>query len=986
MRKQLLFVFLLGSCTVWAQSPGGVTNNLQIWVKADAGTGTTTDNTQVSIWENQKIGGVNGIANQGIPGNYADPGIGARPVYRAATSIPSFNFNPAIQIVSTDGYRSGYKFPLGFPDNTTNALTSYTHLSRTVSGAYRTVFVMNGTTRNSNPTPVAGVWQSPFFGTQTTRPEFYNEKESGDVFFGTNTISTVGSNVPSIQSYYNSVSGSNMNYLFGNNGLTFGQPSNNVSSTSNYPGLVLLMDNDGGNGSTSLAGDRIGEFVLYSGTQTPAERQRVNSYLAYKYGITLDQSTPQSYIASDGSTRMWDNTSNDASNYNNNIAGIGKDNGSALNQKQSNSVNEEVAQVVMAAGNFVDSNIANTSNLTDGQFLSWGDNGLRRSYSAPIVPPNGSRANYRMATIWKAQHTSGFNQPVTVAFPAVPVNTIYLVRSTDAVFDGTDTWIPLSVATVNGVSYVQTPANIDFSNSDGDYFTFATFVVGPGGVDNGLRMWLRADKNFSSNTWEDQSIAGNDFIQTNASRQPNLVVADLKHNFNPSVDFGDATAAGAKFMTIPNGKPYATNGMDSSFFMMINPRSFGPSTYNEYFGFGGTTTTAALTEANWPSYTNSGNNGTMQVYPYTASSMVRIKDKTQLPDYSYTIGGAITYGLDGQNQNVSAVVTATNSRTASGAILGSQPSYFPNADIGEAIGYERELSAIEKQRVRSYLAIKYGVTLQQPQNYIASNQSVTWNSTLNGSFNNNIFGMAKDDATILDQVVSSSINTENNIILTVSTTNNFVLANADSGRTAFIQDNTFLTIGDNNNQTLALINYGTAPGKIIQRSWLAQRTNNTAATWLQADLSGYGGIIATDKAYMVVADDSGFSQNVQIIPATAFAGGKAVFRYPFPANKYFTFGINLQTYCTKDPVPGTPDAYTKIGITGQTMIQTGWPGNIPNGFMALESKNKGMVITRTTSASIALPVEGMLIYDTTDKCFKLYNGTSWNCIIRSCND
>ncbi len=130
------------------------------------------------------------------------------------------------------------------------------------------------------------------------------------------------------------------------------------------------------------------------------------------------------------------------------------------------------------------------------QFLSWGDNGLRRSYNAPVVPPNGSRANYRMAAVWKAQRTSGFTQPVTVALPAVPVNTIYMVRSTDTVFDGSDTWVPMSVTTVNGESYVQTPANIDFSDSGGDYFTFATFVIGPGGVDSGLRMWLRADKNF----------------------------------------------------------------------------------------------------------------------------------------------------------------------------------------------------------------------------------------------------------------------------------------------------------------------------------------------------------------------------------------------------------------------------------------------------------------------------------------------------------
>lgn len=562
MRKQLFFVFLLGNGMLWAQSPGGVSSNLQIWVKADQGTGTTTDNTQVPIWENQKTGGVNGIANQGMPGYYADPGIAARPVYRTATSIPGFNFNPVIEIVSTNGYRSGYKFPSGFPDNLTTSMTSYTHLSRTASATYRTVFVMNGTAQSSNTTDIAGIWQSPFFGTKTNRPEFYNEKESGDVFFGTEVISTVESNTPSIQSYYNSIDAGNVNYYFDNNGYTYGGPSNGVSSINNYPGMVLLMDNDGGSGSSSLAGDRIGEFILYSETQTAEERQRVNSYLATKYGVTL----------------------------------------------------------------------------------------------------------------------------------------------------------------------------------------------------------------------------------------------------------------------------------------------------------------------------------------------------------------------------------------------------------------------------------------RQPQNYLGSDQSVTWNSNLNTTFNNNIFGIAKDDLSALNQLVSASINEENNIILTLATVNDFISANHNPGRTSFSQDKTFLLIGDNNVQALSLTGYGTGAGKIIQRSWLAQQLNDTGAVWLQADLSAYTEIAPTDKVFMMVADDAGFTQNVQMISATSFINGKAVFNYSFPDNKYFTFGTNLQTYCTQDPATGTPDDFTKVGISGHTNIQNGWPGNIPNGFLALESKDKGLVLTRTTSASIAFPVEGMLIYDTADKCFKLYNGTIWKCITRSCND
>jgi CshA-type fibril repeat protein len=89
--------------------------------------------------------------------------------------------------------------------------------------------------------------------------------------------------------------------------------------------------------------------------------------------------------------------------------------------------------------------------------------------------------------------------------------------------------------------------------------------------------------------------------------------------------------------------------------------------------------------------------------------------------------------------------------------------------------------------------------------------------------------------------------------------------------------------------------------------------------------------------------------------------------------------------CSFAPNTEAPEGFTNVGITTLASKRTEWPNDVPNGFIALESKNKGFVITRTTSASIASPVEGMLIYDTTDNCFKLYNGTTWNCIAKTCN-
>lgn len=83
--------------------------------------------------------------------------------------------------------------------------------------------------------------------------------------------------------------------------------------------------------------------------------------------------------------------------------------------------------------------------------------------------------------------------------------------------------------------------------------------------------------------------------------------------------------------------------------------------------------------------------------------------------------------------------------------------------------------------------------------------------------------------------------------------------------------------------------------------------------------------------------------------------------------------------------PGIP---TQTGISSLVGFANGWPGNVPNGFIAIESKNKGFVITRVSSVS-AIPVadlvEGMLVYDNDAACVKLYNGSVWKCLQRSCN-
>ncbi len=65
-----------------------------------------------------------------------------------------------------------------------------------------------------------------------------------------------------------------------------------------------------------------------------------------------------------------------------------------------------------------------------------------------------------------------------------------------------------------------------------------------------------------------------------------------------------------------------------------------------------------------------------------------------------------------------------------------------------------------------------------------------------------------------------------------------------------------------------------------------------------------------------------------------------------------------------------------------------WPLYLSSGYLALDSKEKGLVLTRLSQAEIDLltPSEGMLLYNTDSKCLFLYDGMEWFCIQQTCID
>lgn len=104
-----------------------------------------------------------------------------------------------------------------------------------------------------------------------------------------------------------------------------------------------------------------------------------------------------------------------------------------------------------------------------------------------------------------------------------------------------------------------------------------------------------------------------------------------------------------------------------------------------------------------------------------------------------------------------------------------------------------------------------------------------------------------------------------------------------------------------------------------------------------------------------------------------------------PASNAVTVTIN-SCVCYRDPVNNGTGSETKMGITLLKRAGNNDPGNWPmvrkSGHIALESNTQGFVVTRIAKAdlgNITNPQEGMMVYDTTDKCLKIYSDNAWKC-------
>lgn len=447
----VFLVAVIGSCcTEFAisQSPGGVTG-ATLWLRADAGTSSTTNNSGVNTWTNQASG--SGHATTTVNAGYTNSGVAA-PLYQSGDNALGINFNPVLNF-------NGNKWLDGNGSFSTHNVFVVAKFPTTPSSNGPTII---GFDRSSG---TGGGLESSFYAYSNAYG--YQAGAANGNYVEADFAFSVGA-VPTVfegRHVSNTSMIATVNAIGGSTYIQAGSTRPNP-----YTGKYRL-----GKTSDNMAAIESGvlaEVISFNSNLSAADRLKVQTYLGLKYGITMgNNANPVNYTASDG-TVLWTGSTT----FQNNIAGIVRDDASALFQKQSRSVNAGL-QIAIGNGNSIAiDNITNASTFsTDKSALIWGDNaGSAAAWTTTGAPPLRTIISRK----WKVQETGAVGSvKVQVAdnsgsngLPSEST-TIYLLTDADGDFT---TGATETAMTLNGTNW-----ETSFNFNTGQYFTFATQNTAP---------------------------------------------------------------------------------------------------------------------------------------------------------------------------------------------------------------------------------------------------------------------------------------------------------------------------------------------------------------------------------------------------------------------------------------------------------------------------------------------------------------------------
>ncbi|PWH85229.1 T9SS type B sorting domain-containing protein [Brumimicrobium oceani] len=531
MNKFICFLFLVSAIHSHAQiSPGGVgTTGLTSWFRADdlaAG--------NVTSWTTQFPSGAAAVS--------VTDGQAPYPQLEPTPTGDVSNYNRTIHFSGNSYVGNNLATVQGLGNSNPPALL--TNLNANDQGTYFSSYYM--------PTPPSGNGHITLYNSGSTGLQCRNLGAVGRLAIGKTFVNSTNSsrdysenNLPSIISYKGNRSNATSMKAYGKGNLL---SSSVASQSSGSDGLYFGYHP--GIGTSAYNGYQH-EFIFFNRDLTDLEMNKVHTYLAIKYGVSLINQgggTNGDYVATDG-TVIWDASLTPT--YHNDVIGIGRDDIEDLTQKQSHTFDDKFRIYIDALA------ISNEDNLgvfnADISYVTVGHNSASLCGSVASNTEAPSPISSRLAREYKITNTE-FNQDFNVDIllePCTPIanldlSKIRLMVDLDGDFSDADLYSQTSGIvfsenngrlSVSGISTTQIPMNSTRYITIGYIDESYQIIESSGPVCEGEEAWVVFEVlNVTSPVDIDYSDGTNQFTATNVSTGDTLFLStstNANYSFTP---------------------------------------------------------------------------------------------------------------------------------------------------------------------------------------------------------------------------------------------------------------------------------------------------------------------------------------------------------------------------------------------------------------------------------------------------------------------
>lgn len=461
-------------------------------------------------------------------------------------------------------------------------------------------------------------------------------------------------------------------------------------------------------------------------------------------------------------------------------------------------------------------------------------------------------------------------------------------------------------------------------------------------------VWLRADMGWSAATWTDQTSNGR-----NGTNGGNPFLLPDALNFNPAVvyDGNDLTHCNVPELVWLSGNHHLT------IFAVYKPAN--NNTNMGVFGNQG----------------NGGSNNTMLYngiigdgagpapdYPVPGLYGAKVHMLSYIVDEEDNISG-IPSSSAAYNKGVLQTTLFYNENNIGQIITdmyigksGTNPiSQFFTGEIAEFILFERStgtasLSSVDRERVQSYLAIKYGLTL--PHSYYRPNGSVAWNMAANSGYGDRITIIGREDCHPMDQRRSLSMETGG--LITVSHTS---FGGSPSVPDAFPNNGDHFGFGDDNGPLTVSAAFGANSNMKLGRDWKVEEHGTVGQVTLGMPKSA----VPPGLTHMIVFADPAQPHVGAVLVPLFDTGSRWRVAHDFASGDHFSFIRDPFTATTgpmdlDDDDDGIPDAIeSEDNVTGAFA----WNMNTPVGTIQVDEVSDPRITAWALNSTGDLIVNGL---------------------------